>query len=183
MKRFIYKTRIKPHKIVLQYFGNDIEFVAAEYYGKPSLFEIPKNINKYFMFVISVSYFFNYLYWSFPHKEFLIPYLISICNAYKNKDIFERHKKQLKLFVDYAKENSIQFIVVIFPFLGDLEMSDVVYGNNVANYFKANNVSIINVSQLVKNVPLEERMVSKRDIHASIKVNKIVAEEILKKLK
>ena len=85
--------------------------------------------------------------------------------------------------MDYAKENSIQFIVVIFPFLGDLEMSDVVYGNNVANYFKANNVSIINVSQLVKNVPLEERMVSKRDIHASIKVNKIVAEEILKKLK
>ena len=62
MKRFIYETRIKPHKIVLQYFGNDIEFAAAEYYGKPSLFEIPKNINKYFMFVISGSYFFNYLY-------------------------------------------------------------------------------------------------------------------------
>ena len=85
-------------------------------------------------------------------------------------------------FVDYAKGNSIQLIVVVFPFMNGVEISDSFYVNDITGFFQANNVIVINVSSLVKDIPVPERIVSGQDAHASEKVNRIVADEILKKL-
>jgi hypothetical protein len=57
------------------------------------------------------------------------------------------------------------------------------YVDNIVNFFKNNNVITINVSQLVKDIPVAERTVNASDIHASKKVNEIVAHDILNKLK
>lgn len=84
--------------------------------------------------------------------------------------------------MDYARENSIQLIVLVFPFLVDVEMSDSLYVNDIVNFFRTNKVSVINVSQLVKDVPVSERIVNNNDNHPSKLVNRIVAPEILKKL-
>jgi len=93
---------------------------------------------------------------------------------------YQKHKDDLKLFVDYARENSIQLIVIVFPFLADIEMSDSMYLNDIVNFFKANKTSVINVSQLAKDLPVNERIINKNDTHASKKLNRIVAQEILK---
>jgi len=84
--------------------------------------------------------------------------------------------------VDYSKKYSIQLIVVLFPFLTDLEMSEAMYLNDIVNFFQADNISVINVSQLARNIPVAERIVNMNDTHASRKINHIIAQEILKKL-
>jgi len=182
MKNFIYLSRIKPKKIILQYCGNDIEGAAADSGFIFSGFRPPSGMNKFIMFIGYGSYFFNYMYFLFPRDYLGIPYTTYLTEAYKNDTILLKHKDDLMLFVDYARENSIQLIVIVFPFLADIEMSNSMYVSDIVNFFKANEVCVIDVSSLVKNIPVSERIVNINDGHASKKVNMIVAQEILKKL-
>jgi hypothetical protein len=183
MKDFLYKTRIKPEKIVLQYFGNDIEFVAQENGITWNGFKPPASMNKFSVLIGSGSYLLNYIFWLSPREYLGTPYITFLHQAYNNDNILSKHKNELKLFVDYARENSIQLIVVVFPFLTDPEMSDSLFGNTIVDFFKDNNVSVINVSSLVKDISVQERIININDGHASKKVNRIVAREILNKLK
>lgn len=182
MINFIYQTRIKPEKIILQYCGNDIEGVAMNNGLVFDGFKPPANINKFLLLIGSGSYLFNYLYFLSPREYLGMPYVTYLTRAYKDNIILSKHKEDLKLFVDYSGKNSIQLIVVVFPFLTDLEMSDSMYLDDIVNFFQANNINVINVSQLAKNIPVAERIVNVNDTHASGKLNNIVAQEILKKL-
>jgi len=209
MRQFIYLTRIKPEKIILQYHGNDIE-VAAYREGLykvdlsilgeeiPIMTRLRQATNNGFMinaldhrvnipdkygfliFMGSGSYFINYLYWSFPHDN--ISYEKFLVQAFNNQVVLAKHEDDLRLFVDFAQKNSIKLIVLVFPQLENTEWSDRLYGHHVVSFFKANNVDVINVSELVKNIPIPERIISKNDRHASAKVNRIIAREILKKI-
>jgi hypothetical protein len=181
MKNFIYTTRITPEKIVLQYCGNDIEYVAQENGIQFEGYKLPQYMNKFALLIGSGSYLINYIYWLFPRENFDAQYITFLHRAYENDNLLSKHKDELQLFVNYARENSIQLIVVVFPFLTDLEMSDSLYVNNIVNFFQANKISVINVSSLVKDIPAPERIINVNDGHASKKVNRVVAEEILKK--
>jgi hypothetical protein len=182
MKNYIYMTKIKPKTIVLQYCGNDILNVCMNKGLKFGGFNFFKNVDKVFIPVIEGSYLINYIFWSFP-KQYINESLVILLNqAYKNDDMLAQHKDELMLFVDYARNNSIQLIVVVFPFLQDLKKSDSMYVTDMVNFFEVNGVPAINVSALVKDIPLSERVININDGHASKKVNRIVAQEILKKL-
>lgn len=199
---FYYMTKIKPDKIVLQYLGDDIRDVAAEEplkttADKPLKIAIdeimkdkidvsnPFGTNRLLLSVIRGSYLFDYIYWTY-HQNTFVPHLVKLIqglkHAYKNDYTSAKHKKDLMKFVVYAKENSIQLIVVVFPFMNGVEISDSFYVNDITGFFQANNVSVVNVSPLVKDIPVSKRIVSGQDAHPSKKVNKIVADEILKKL-
>lgn len=180
MKQFFYMTKIKPEKIVLQYFGNDIEYVSSENGLKYDGFKIYKGIPYIFKKAIAGSYLLNYLYWSSPREHISKSYITFLNQAYNNELILSKHKEELRLFIDYANENSIQLIVVVFPFLTDIEMSNSMYMNKIIDFFQGNKVRVINVSNLIKDIPVSERLLNKNDGHPSIKVNRIVAQEILK---
>jgi hypothetical protein len=109
-------------------------------------------------------------------------YITYLTKAYKDDNILSKHKDDLKLFVDYSQTNSAQLIVVVFPFLIDLEISNAMYLNDIVSFFNANKIGVINVSQLAKNIPVTERIVNINDTHASKTLNNIIAQEILKKL-
>jgi len=180
MMHFIYLHRMTPQKIILQYCGNDIEGAAAKHGLIFEGFQPPSDMNRFLLFVGSGSYFFNYVYFLFPREYLGIPYLTYLDKAYKNKTILSEHKKDLMLFVDYARKNSIQIIAVVFPFLADREMSDAMYVNDIVSFLKNSGIDVVNVSSLTGNMPAEARIVNKNDGHASINVNRMVAHEILK---
>lgn len=182
MRDFIYMTRIKPDKIILQYCGNDIEGVAMNNGLIFDGFNPPLDMNKFLILIGSGSYLFNYLYFLSPREYLGMSYITYLTKAYKDDNILSKHKDDLKLFVEYSQTNSAQLIVVVFPFLTDLEMSNSMYLNDIVSFFNANKISVINVSQLAKDIPVTERIVNINDTHASKKLNKIVAQEILKKL-
>jgi hypothetical protein len=182
MRNFLYATRIKPDIIVLQYFGNDIEGAAARQGWIFDGFKPPDDMNKFILFIGSGSYLFNYLYFLFPREYLGSSYITFLRHAYQNDNILLDHKNDLQLFIDYAGQNSIRLIAVVFPFLADIEMSNALYVNDVVEFFEANNVTTINVSTLAEDIPLTERMVNINDSHASKKLNGMVAKEILNKL-
>jgi hypothetical protein len=178
MKTFIKFARIKPKVIILQYDGNDIQNTALK---SGLFFPNQKNneMNAFIETIGSQSYLFNYIYWLFP-RNLEEPYLNLLYRVYRNDQIVLKHKGELKLFVDYARNNSILLIVVVFPFLENIEFSNRIYVDTIVDFFQTNHIDTINVSQLVKDIPVSERIINKNDGHASKKVNKIVAQEILK---
>ncbi|MDI6742203.1 MAG: SGNH/GDSL hydrolase family protein [Smithella sp.] len=182
MRNFLYATRIKPAIIVLQYCGNDIEGAAARQGWIFDGFKPPDDMNKFILFIGSGSYLFNYLYFLFPREYLGSSYIAFLRQAYQNDNILLDHKNDLQLFIDYAGQNSIRLIAVVFPFLADIEMSNALYVNDIVEFFEANNVTTINVSTLAKDIPGNERMVNINDSHASKILNGMVAKEILNKL-
>ena len=182
MMDFIYRTRIKPAKIVLQYCGNDVEGVAARNGLIFDGFRPPDNMKNVTIFIGAGSYFFNYLYFLFPREYLGISYINYLTGAYKNDKVLASHKDDLMLFVDYARKNSIPLVVVIFPFLADIPMSQSLYVNDIAAFFKTNHFIVINVADLAGKMPVADRVVNMNDTHASVKLNKMIAREILNRL-
>lgn len=183
MKNFLYQTRIIPDKIILQYCGNDIEGAA---FGQGFMFEgfqPPADMNTFLLFIGSGSYLANFIYFTFPREHLGASYIHYLRQAYDNEAIVSRHKQDLQLFIDFSRQHSIDLIVVVFPFLFDIPLSDDMYVNDIVRFFKDQDVRVINVSDLALNMPLTERMVNKNDSHASAKLNNIVAQEILSSIR
>jgi len=145
-------------------------------------FKPPESMNPLLIAIGSGSYFLNYLFWLLPHPELSVPYIHFLTQAYQNKTVMTEHKENLQKFIEDARRKSINLIVVVFPFLQDLEMSDQMYVKEIVSFFEGHHVPTINVTPLVKNIPLPDRIINVNDAHASAKVHKIVADEILKRL-
>lgn len=182
MTEFIENSKIKPSKIILQYYGNDIrtsavrhnlDYDIVEYFGRdiPRISEI----------MIQSSFIVNYLYWSFPRYD-TDSYINFFYEAYNDSLILSEHFNDLQRFVDYSNEHGIELIVIVFPFLQALDMSKELYIDNITSFFHDNNVHTINVATLLKDIEPGERVVNRYDAHASRLVNQIVAEEIIKLL-
>jgi lysophospholipase L1-like esterase len=155
MMYFINKTKKTPGKIVLQYFGNDIEKAAMSGGKDFKGFTPYENLSSVMTPFIKGSYLINYFYWTFPQQD-VKPYIEFLTSSYNDTAIFSRHENDLNLFVDYANRNSAELIVIVFPFMKDTEMS--------------------------KDLPLQDRVVNNNDGHASKKVNRMIANEILKNI-
>jgi hypothetical protein len=177
MRGFLYMTRIKPDVIIFQYSWNDIEEVAM---ANGLRYKIHPPVNEFLKAIGSGSYLLNYIFWSFPRNYITEPYTDFLNQAYRNDVILSEHKNNLGLFIDYTRNNSIRLIVIVFPFLYDVGTSDSFHVNNIINYFESNNINVIDVSRLIKDVPVDQRTVNVNDSHASKRVNEIIAREILK---
>lgn len=175
------QTGIVPKKIVLQYFGNDIERVAKSEGLDFNGFDINNgsSLNKW---LCTSSFLYNYLYWIFPHGD-TKPYIDFLQKSYHSQNVLNRHFEDLTKFLDYSSQNNIQLVVVIFPFMQDIGFSKSLYTDLIRNFLNSKNITTIDVGELVKSMPVRDLCVNANDGHASVMVNKIVGEEILKKIK
>ena len=71
----------------------------------------------------------------------------------------------------------------LFPFLTDTSISEVIYEKKIERFFNQNDVTTIKVSDLIINLNKNECIVNSNDSHASIKVNELVAQKLIKVLK
>ena len=179
MEDFINSSNINPDIIVLQYYGNDIEFTAVrngfDWVG-PSPYQ---GLNPILRNVIKGSYLVNYFYWLFPKYD-VMGYLTFLEDAYKNEIVFKEHIQDINRFIEYSKQKNIPLLVVIFPFLQDIELSNKLFVNKLRLFFDDKGVKYIDVSELAKDLSLKKRVVNLNDGHASILVNRLVGEEIYK---
>lgn len=124
--------------------------------------------NKIGLAFVKGSFLVNYLYWLHPHGS-SEPYINFLKDSYENENVFKAHTESLNKFILFSENNNIEIIVIIYPFLGSLEMSDELYVDKINSFFNARNVSTINVSALVKGMPSKELVVNEHDGHGSEK--------------
>ncbi len=172
----------QPDLLVLQYYGNDIDHVALENNLTFELSEpYKKDLNPVFSFFIDKSYLINYLYWQFPHYE-LNSYYDFLHKAYTDTTIFSKHLLELDKFRQYSEERKVPLIVLVFPYMMDVEGS-AFYTKPIEKYLSEKKIDFIDVGELIKNVPIMERIASKKDIHSSELVNEIVANKLFERVK
>ncbi|GAB4027612.1 SGNH/GDSL hydrolase family protein [Spirosoma koreense] len=170
------KFKVRPDVLILQYFPNDIEKVAAQHGLKPAAFTPFSDIPRAFQSLFIKSYLFNYLYWQFPHGNFA-PFDTYARTAYGTPAIINDHLSDLNQFVEYAKANNAQLYVVLFPFVHNLEQS-AEYTRPVVAFFKQQNVPVLEVGRLIGDIDVKDRVVGRNDGHASALVNHRVGEAL-----
>lgn len=172
------KFPVKPNILVLQYFPNDIEKAARDNGLSLSGFEpytdLPRPLQTFFM----RSYLLNYIYWQLPHGDFS-PYDTFLKTAYTKPEIINSHLADLKQFIDYAAQNNARLYFVLFPFSHNLEKT-AEYTKPVVDFFRQNNVPVLQVADLVRNIDPNDRIVGRNDAHASALVNQRVGEALFK---
>lgn len=179
LMKFVKKTSIKPEKIILQYFGNDIFDVAKENGLIFTVFKPYSELNLISRALIEGSFLLNYIYWLYPHNDSR-PYIDHLTNAYNESRSLKAHKNDLNKFIKYSKDNSIELIVVIFPFLQDLTLSKKLYCNKIDTFFTEKNIKTIDITKILSIYETKELVVNKNDAHPSEFLNHIVASEIIK---
>ncbi|MEQ8191476.1 MAG: SGNH/GDSL hydrolase family protein [Candidatus Eremiobacterota bacterium] len=164
----------KPDLIILSYFCNDIGDITEE---AGTVIERPyTDIKPYMAFVVTRSYLCNYIYWQFPHSDF-VRYEKTMKHIYRNKNIINLHLQDLQKFVDFSNNKSVPLAVIIFPYMQDVKGSKI-FIDPIRDFFKKEKVPVLDISDFTGDIPGEKLVVSKKDFHPNEYTNKIVADKL-----
>ncbi len=174
----------KVDVVILQYYLNDIENAALSIGLDPKLDPtrgMPAWVNE--------SYLVNFVYWRLiarlnPAQEGTQTYWDWLYSMYDNSTVWAIHQQQINEFTDVVAQKSAKLIVVIFPNMLD-PFHSVPYVDRVAQAFEAKGVKsqyIVKLFDAAAAMPLNERVVSERDAHASAAFNRIVGEILHEKV-
>lgn len=115
-----------------------------------------------------------------PHKD-VENYLSALTSGLKNEQLLAEHYDTLMKLVTYCKANNIRLITILFPaFILDEKHPINIHTEKIADFFREQNIPVIEVSRLVREIPTEDVTVNNTDPHAGKMVQKIIAKEILK---
>jgi len=117
---------VMPDAIVLSYFINDIDGTASRVWKQkqPSLIEQPHWLIRP---IVKRSHLFNFFYWRVYRfrnsRQMATIYLSYLERAYNDANVWSVHEQDLLQIVDFANNNDIPIVVVVFPLLVDLDWS------------------------------------------------------------
>lgn len=134
-------------------------------------------------FLVRNSYFLDFLYWEFPHKEF-DDHFRYLGACYADGPTRKAHFDDLRFFIDYSRENRIPLFFLVFPVFGKHISLGPEVLKSVDEFFSlSQDVEVVNVSDLVTGIPERKLSVNKRDPHPNELVNRLVADALLKRFK
>jgi lysophospholipase L1-like esterase len=180
-KSFIKKTNIKPKQVILQYFVNDMDKLLI---NKKKCVELLPSNSMWKKPFIEGSYLLNYLVNLYPNsdqnnKNIECTYGYRLKQAYNNDSIWNYEELELNKFRDYCKINNIKMTILFFPFMEDLKLAkDLGIENRIRKYCVRNNLKLLDVTKIIRNLSKNYRQASKTDAHASSKVHYKVGEKL-----
>jgi hypothetical protein len=170
LKRFPHE----PDVFILQYFGNDIHNVATECGLVFDGFDPYHDLSPAFKVMVQHSSLLNFCYWQFPHHKKGQSYFEYLNQAYQDRSVVEAHQADLQVMIDHARDRKIPMVVIMFPFMRDLKMSEL-YIKPMTEYFKEEGVPVLSVSPLIEDLSPQERVVNVNDAHPNEEVHRRVA--------
>jgi hypothetical protein len=167
----------RPDILILSYFVNDIEGVA----GALGLSQPPRDeVSPLLLPLVRNSYAFNFLYWRLyrlsqigqPDRKW--EWQLSL---HHHPDAWWLHQQQLLTLYEGTKAEEIPFIVVVFPSINRPEESQFVT-ERILNLYREIGTPVLDVAELIKDIPLAERIATPVDPHPSELVHERVAEAL-----
>lgn len=161
----ILRRQVPPNVIVLSYFGNDIDASARDA-GLPTLPMVTMyaSLSAFPRAVVTTSRIANYIYWSLIRVDYS-PILDHYSLVWARPDIVSAHLRELEGFF----LPGVPVIVIVFPYL--LNPSAFNYVDTVASHMRSKGATVVNVEELIADLPTSARVVSPNDPHASIEVH------------
>ncbi len=166
----------EPDIIIYQYFLNDID-VAAKSNGMSWEYEVPPPPP-----LANESYLVSFVYWWLNYDRLFVNVVDGrtewefMYAAYDNPAIWDIHRAEIERVIDYAESRNARLITVIFPNMRD-PVGSIPYVDRVAQVLEARgHTEILKLFDQAAQWPLEERIVSPFDAHASVAFNHMVGD-------
>jgi len=181
-KGIIENIKSSPHKpdvIILSYYMNDIESKSTNCLPERGPIITPP---KFLLPLIENSYAINFFYWRVARGlESMRPNnrIKCLIDVFNDKKTWDPHKLDLLSIHDNALLDGIELFVVVFPHMY-LDIHEDTSGK-VVQLFAEQEVPVVDVYQLIKDMPLRDRVPSLMDLHASELVNSLIADELYEK--
>ncbi len=187
---------IKPNLIVLVHYPNDIQRVpdrSAEsscaddninlVYAQLLNLSLSKGIIQY-------SYLLNYFYYKFESAVKIFPnthrgkttkdHMLEDHNRnnyqsfYLREGMFREHLQNLNRFIAITEREGIPLMIMLIPETWDetIDYSGEYINKPLGRFFSQRGIPVLDLYILLKQIPIEERVVSNRDAHLSVISNK-----------
>jgi hypothetical protein len=131
-------------------------------------------------YLVRASYLANFVYWQLPHGDGR-PYEAFLTAMFADPQVIAGHRQDLARFCTWSEEQHVPLVVALFPMLEDLEWSRKATAS-VKELFAEHDVPVLDVADLIADLPLDERRVNHHDGHASALVHQRVGEALAKML-
>lgn len=174
--KILHELNFSPGIVIYSYYGNDIEEVAIGAGDRFSGFKPYADLGELTQYVVTRSYLFNYIYWSFP-KPYADKYIAYLKSAFENQNFLNEHLKGIQRIIDHCKSKNIKLFTVIFPFIQDPENSGF-YVTPIRKHLENHQIPVVDVRELVKGKLPKELVVNSNDAHANEFVNELVAKAL-----
>jgi hypothetical protein len=170
-----------PDLIILSYFINDIEgaLLEEQWLNKPP--RTPRLLPQ-FGWLERNSYAFNFLYWRL-HRLVLAQKDVPdrrwewYLSVYNHPDSWWLHQQQLQAIHDGTKAEEIELLVVVFPSM-DHTQESLVVTERVIDFFHQRGTPVLDVSEIIQDIPQRDRMASAVDAHPSELIHQRVAHAL-----
>jgi hypothetical protein len=173
----------QPDLIVLGYYVNDIEGAGFKHgYARPRLVDPPAGV---LGLAVRHSYVLDVLYWRMYRfgnaQEMSAAYHAHLRRLYSDERVWTTHLVELDSVADYAADKGVPLIVLLIPWLTDVESSRP-HLARVASHLAARDIPLINlVDQLVDRDP-RDLVANPFDAHPSralhSEIGRILADAI-----
>lgn len=172
---------IDPDIVILSYYLNDIEGIVINYEDNLTGVSPTSDPEGWFTnFIIEKTHLGNFLYWRafYPqHIANIGGYASRTLDFYANETYWREHSLELQQFANLKTEQDIEVIVLIWPFLRDIDLSESIV-NQVADYFTDRDISVIYMGDMLEEIPVNDRVVSPFDAHPGL-ISHTMAAEVL----
>ena len=171
-------SAIVPNIVVWQYYGNDIEEFAQSRGNSFVSAPLPELVKFAKSFLERKSFLGDYIFWNSIPMDPNNDYLNYLEGLYRDSVSMVGHVDPIIRAAQWCSEHHATFVVVIFPILTEPDWSNKVYATPLSKKFAAANISFINLSDSVKDIPVKERIVNSRNIHPGKRVHARAADAI-----
>lgn len=190
---------VNPDWVVWQYFGNDIDEqdLGPDIYAATQANSFKMRLGQ--RFFQAKTFLLDYLYWEYftDNEQGAISTYIDFLNRlYTSESLtanskiandtmaiispFQRHLQPIREVAAHYKQRGVKFLVVVFPFLweGGPENAEQLYTHRVIKALQADSIDAIDLTPLVKPIPVQNRVANNHDPHPSVLVAKITGDTI-----
>lgn len=170
---------LHPDAVVLQYYPNDVDAAARRAGHELPPFTPYEDLPFVKLrFLVRSSFLANFVYWQLPHGD-AAAYHHFLQSAHEDPEVARQHHADLERILAWTRAHHVQLVVALFPLLEELAWSRDA-NRDVKTFFSERGVPVLDVADLVEDLPVAERRVNSHDGHASAIVHERVGVALAK---
>ncbi len=166
-----------PDILILSYYLNDIDYLLTGTERDP-------NANFAFIDDPNLSWFVlnffvpNYLYYNllqFTSQTRASGFIGDLTSAYDDPIMWDEQRFRLNQLIDWTEARDIKLIVLIWPHITAIDLSGGAV-RQVAEVFASRGISVVDMSDVLREYPVQQLIVNRFDAHPSILSHRLAAD-------
>ncbi len=170
---------LKPNIVVLSYYLNDMDYLLRDTDRNPdNNFIFPKNPAA--AWFIQTFFLPNYIYYDvvqFTSSARSTSFSNDLISVHMDDALWSQQAQHLFEITDWAKRSNVRLIALVWPELAAIDASRPAT-QRVGDFFRAQNVQVVDMTDVLQGKPTAALIVNRFDTHPSIAAGELAAEQL-----